>query len=279
MATKKKQTRSEEQIVDEGMDVTATAPPVDPEDASDLIIPEIEEAQAQAASGYSGEGQEASGGVSSGIQDRLAAALEALAAKKDNSGNEAIALAITALAGAIERMSDGQIRGANIIAEANKKSQRPFNEVPPKISVFNLRGEKDFPKPKLKCKMFLPWEAEEDSLDREEIELLNLLQQGEYVVTRNDRTKVKMHVTIKTKLDSDDPSILMINHDTAFNNDYHRMLPPLTDILREMLKQNPRTKALANQVVTMDEEAAFILAGQLNDGTVPENGRVISVGE
>lgn len=267
---KKSTARPVEEIIEEGMDVQATAKPVDPENFDDITSDAVEDA----LPGNLPPAQQ-------DITDRLTIALEALAARKDQpaQNNDAIAGAIIVLAGAIERMYEGQLKGANIIAEANKKSQRPFNENAPKISVFNLRGEKDFPKPKLKCKMLLPWEAEEDSLDREEIELLNLLQAGEYGVLRNDRTKVKMTVMVKTKLDSDEASILMINHDTAFNNDYHRMLPPLTEILRQMLKQNPRTKHAANLVVSMEEEAAFILAGQLNDGTVPENGRVLSVGE
>lgn len=274
MASKGKKTpaRPMAEIVDEGMDVETTAAPVDPDDASDLISNvggdlDASDIAAPANSQLAGE-----------VAAQLAA-LQAESAKRDDSRDGAIANAIALLAGAIERMAGGQLQGARIIAEGNKKSQRPFNEVPPMISVFNLRGEKDFPKPKLKCRMLLPWEADEDASDREEVELLNLLQAGEYIVHRNDRTKIKITVRITTKLDSDEPSILVINHDTAFNNDYHRMLPPLTDMLRQMLRQNPKTKQAANEVLTMDEEAALILAGKLNDGTVPEDGKLISVGE
>lgn len=274
MATKirKRPARSENEIATEGMEVEATAAPVDPDDASDLI------------SDVGGDVEDPGTSPAATVEmaDKLAEALNLMReqqGKRDESQNVMMATAMTTLAAAIERMAGGQLQGAKIIAEANKKSQRPFNEVAPKISVFNPRGEKDFPKPHLKCKMLLPWEAEEDSLDREEIELLNLLQAGEYLVLRNDRTKIKITVRIITKLDNDDPSVLMMNHDTAFNNDYHRMLPPMVDILRQMLKQNPRTKNAADAVVTMDEEAAFILAGQLNDGTVPEDGKLISVGE
>lgn len=264
------------EIVAEGMDVVATAPPVDPDDYSDVTSEEVE-------SGLAAENEAATGlpPVGDVMQDRLAAALEALAVKNTQtpSGDDRLAAAMELMALAIQRMTEGQMKGSQLIADANKRAVRPENANAPMISVFNLRGEKDFPKPRLKCRMLLPWEAEEDSLDREEIELLNLLQAGEYTVVRNDRTKVKMRISIQTKLDSDEASILLLNHDTAFNNDYHRMLPPLTDILRQMLKQNPRTKHLANQVLTMDEEAALILTGQLNDGTVPENKRVVSVGE
>lgn len=222
---------------------------------------------------------------------RLTIALEALASNQNKGGrdndsgsemNTQIAAAMVMLAKAMERMTEGQMDGSRLIADATKRAQRPNNEFPPSISAFNLRGDKDFPKPPLKCQMFLPWPCEPDSpeLTREEIELLNILEPGEYIVKRNDNTKIKMTVRIETKLDSDDPSRLIVNHDTAFNNDYHRLMPPMDQWLRGMLNSKPRLRARVAAVLTMDEEAALILAGKLNDGSVPEKGKfVVSRGE
>lgn len=268
-------------IVPEGMSVRATARPVDPDDFGDVMSSNdprnFDDEGAGFDPGAAGEGA----AVPTDLTTRLTEALEALAARQGTAqGPDPITLGIlSTLTAAVDRLSQGQLQGAQIIAQATRKASRPSNEAPPKISVLNPRGDKDFPKPPLKCMMLLPWEAEWESLDREEIELLNLLEPGDYVVVRNDRTKIKMMVRCEFKLDSDVPSKLIMNHDTAFNNDYHRMMPPLIDMLRGMLKQNPKTRAKAEMVLTMDEELALIEAGKLNDGSVPVSGQVVSVGE
>lgn len=261
--SRNKNARPPSDVIGEGMDVqSATAPPVDPEDASDLVSGSSEEPD---------------------ITERLTIALEALAQKQVATGGTTesalFAAAMNRMAEALERVSEGQLKGSKLVADATIRAQRPSNEFAPKISVFNLRGEKDFPKDKLKCRMLIPWEAEEDSLTREEVELLNLMQPGEYIVVRNDRTKVKLYCRVSTNLDSDVPALLIINHDTAFNNDYHRMMPPLTEVLRQMLKQNPKSRNAEKLVLSMEEEEALILAGKLNDGSTPTDGTVISVGQ
>ena len=51
--------------------------------------------------------------------------------------------------------------------------------------------------------------------------------------------------------------------------------------LRQVCRQShkPAVKRAADLVVTMDEELAYIVAGQLNDASHPADGRVVSVGE
>lgn len=207
---------------------------------------------------------------------RLTAAMEVIAASSADASTKDRAL--DRLAAAFERMASVQLEAADRVANATRIASRPENQVAPNISVYNPRGEKDFPKPPLKCRMLLPWDAEPESLTREEVELLNLLRPGEYIVRRNDSTKVKITVRAIYKLDSDDLDILLMNHDTAFNNDNHSLIPPFSELLRQILKQNPKTRTSADQVLTMDEEEALILAGKLNDGSIPGNGQVISVG-
>ena len=211
--------------------------------------------------------------TSGGIQARMLAALESLAAKPDRTDREDSAL--DRLAAAFERMASAQLEGADRVAKATKAVTRPSNEAPPKISTLNPRGDKDFPRPQLKATFLLPWAADWDTLTREEIELLNLILPGDYVVKRNDATKVKIAVRATYKVDSDTIDKVLFVHETAFNNDYHSLMPP--DWIRQMVRQNPKTRAACDAVLTMDEEEDLILAGCLNDGS--KSGKLVSVGE
>lgn len=210
------------------------------------------------------------------IDERLTRVLEALAAKQGNDDNNAI----VKLAEAIERMTGSTIEGAKIQARATRVGARHENLVSAGISTLNLRGEKDFPKPPLACEFMIPWLIDYDSVTREEIELLNLIATapGEYPVRRNDGSKVKLIVSAQLTPDSDRLERVIFKHDTAFNNDNHSLMPPLTDMLRGMLKSKPHTKKLAEAILTMDAEADLIKDGKLNDGTVPDDQIVVSMG-
>lgn len=153
-----------------------------------------------------------------------------------------------------------------------KQIHRPRNEFPPLMSVFNPRGDKDYPRPLLKCEMFTPWFRPWDpgSLTREEVELLNLLDEGEYTMTRNDGTKVVLPVIVKYKLGTKEPERITITHESAFKNEEQARNKSLADTLRSMLGRK------AKDVITMEEEEAYIRLGQLNDGTQSE--QPVSVG-
>lgn len=217
------------------------------------------------------------------ILGRMEAMFERFQAKGAETSGDAqnmMAMAMMTLAEAIKGMKQGQIDAANIIANMQRSTTAPENKFFPDISAFNLRGEKDFKRPTLRCEYFLPWPINPGSaeeLTREEVELLNLVRPGEHMVLRADRTKIKIHVHQINKLDSDEPSRVVFNHDTAFNNDYHRLMP--YDWIRQIVESNPKTRAAAKAVLTMDEEEALILARQFNDGRVAEaNEAVISMG-
>lgn len=195
-------------------------------------------------------------------------------------GQDMMAMAMMQLAQAMQGMQKTQIDAANIIAGMQRTTMAPENKFFPAISDFNLRGEKDFPRPQLRCEYFLPWPVKpsaSEELTREEVELLNLMVQGEHMVIRADRTRVKVICRIHTKLDSDEPSRVVLNHETAFNNDYHRLMP--YDWIRQMVESNPKTRAAAKAVLTMDEEAALIVARKFNNGELAAEGQqVVSVG-
>ena len=109
------------------------------------------------------------------VLTRLTIALEAMAAKQQT--DPAATLVIEKLTEAVDRMAVNQKEGAEKVADATLRQGRRSNEVVPMRSVFNPRGIllEEYQKPKLKCTMMLPWLAENDSLTREEVELLNLL--------------------------------------------------------------------------------------------------------
>jgi hypothetical protein len=203
------------------------------------------------------------------VMARLADAIERLGQKDANTpGAQELMLRLST---ALERVSEAQMKGSELIASETRKAHRPSNSVVPEVSVFNRRGtmlDPDEPgphKPKLRCLMLLPWIAEWESLTREEVELLNLLRPGEYSLKRIDNSKVRVTITMDFKVDGNTPSRLVLTHDTAFNNDNFRLIPPLSDMLRQVLKQHdPEIRQWAAEVLSDEEEEALIEAGELS---------------
>lgn len=201
-------------------------------------------------------------------EERFTLALEAIASRLGSLPANSDAGAIQTLSAAMVELAQAQ---KDIAADQQKRTDRdapPENNSVPKISVFNLRGDKDFPRPGLKCQMFIPYPAYRDDLTREEIELLNLLEPGDYPIEMNDGLVVTLTVTAVLNLDKVGVSRLVLSHPTAFKNDNHKNLIPKARMLREMLAQHNTTRAASAAVLTMREEAALIAAGKLNDGTI-----------
>lgn len=194
---------------------------------------------------------------------------DALDRLSQRGGNDELMAQLTA---ALVRLSDAQIQGAQLIASEQRRTHRPTNELVPNISVFNRRGvlldhereQGPFKQP-LKCDMFVPYFAEWESCTREEVDLLNLLQQGEYLLTLNDDTVVPVTVLVDYKLDRVTPHRLRIRAQDAFNQEHKREVPPLAKFLRELLAQHkdPAIPIAAKLVMTDREEAAMIAAKQL----------------
>lgn len=153
-----------------------------------------------------------------------------------------------------------QVEGNKGAADALRRSQDPSNPFAPDVSVFNPRGERDHPRPQLKCRMFLPWEAERESMTREEIELLNLLEPGDYYVRRNDESKMLVGIKTNTNPNTGQYDRLLMNSETGFNNDYHWLVPPLRNMLRQILDQRPHTQEAARKVITTEREIELIRA-------------------
>lgn len=173
---------------------------------------------------------------------------------------------LQALVSALQSIASGQQdarSAAQQALEMSARMQQPDNRTAPGISVFNPQGDTQFPRPKLKCRMFLPWQAEEASLTFEEIELLNLLESGEFTLRRNDDSKITVTVRTIVNESTGKPDRLLVNSETAYNNDNHWMMPPLAKMLREVLRQRPSTRSAADQVLTMDERVEAVERGEL----------------
>lgn len=197
------------------------------------------------------------------ILDRLTAAMERLSQAPATDQNRDL---LEKLSGALERVSDSSLAGAKLVADETRRAHRPSNEVVHKRSVYNLRGEtlEGYEKPKLRCVMMVPFLVENESVTREEVELLNLLEPGEFTIKRIDGSKVKVAISVTYGLDNVTPSRLLLTHETAFNNDNFKLLPPMSDTYRQILNQtNPEARRRGLAVLTMDEEAALIAAGEL----------------
>lgn len=188
---------------------------------------------------------------------RLASAIEALAHRPAGplTGDQRLMERLVAV---MEKVANGQTVANTATADAIRKSQDPSNMFSPLVSVFNPRGERDHPRPQLRCRMFLPWEAEVESLTREEIELLNLLEPGEFYIKRNDDSRIL--ITVKTTVNPNTGQYerLLMNSETGFNNDYHWLIPPMRVMLRQILAQRPKTKADAAAVRSMEDELSLI---------------------
>lgn len=154
-------------------------------------------------------------------------------------------------------------------AEAFAKIQNPSNVVPTGRSAFNPRGDKlnDYAMPRLKCEIHAPWKIhpEYHGLDREEVELFNLLEPGEYRIELNDGTPQKIVVVARRHAISGEFTALTMGgplddkgHPTAlFTKELKERFPPMRTMLRDMLG------ARATGVLTMKQETALIAAGEL----------------
>lgn len=172
---------------------------------------------------------------------------------------------VAALVDALRNIATGQ-QDARVAAqqalEMSAKMQQPDNRTAPGRSVYNPQGDAQYPRPRLKCKMFIPWPADPESLTFEEIELLNLLEPGEYFVRRNDGTRITVTIRASHNLNGS-MDRLLLNAETAFNNDNHWLMPPLATLLREVLKQVPAARDKAGNVLTMDDREYLVSRGEL----------------
>ncbi len=137
-------------------------------------------------------------------QAYILALVEKVLALQANAPTTQNAEILERLSGAMERLAQAQVTQGEIANAERKRAARHSNEVVPNRSVYNPRGETcpdGWQKPVVKCPMYIPWVADDACLTREEVELLNLLEPGEYTVTRIDDTQIVLPVRTETNLD------------------------------------------------------------------------------
>lgn len=146
--------------------------------------------------------------------------------------------------------------------EAAQKKQQPSNIAAPQISVFNPRGEKDYPMPALVCEIWAPWKIHPayHGLDREEVELFNLLiAQGDaqYTFEGNDELPIKVTVKVRRNEFSNAPERCDLTCLEFSKEHKGQKLKAMRTILREVLGDK------AHGVMPMVQERKLILAGEL----------------
>lgn len=152
-----------------------------------------------------------------------------------------------------------------IVTRLGKYKENPDGS--PKRSEFNQRGQRDYPLPPLKCRFFAPHPIDPDpeisGMTREEIELANLLQPGEYRITLNDNSQTAM--TIEATMNKATGAVEQMRAvSPAFDREMFKQMPPLVRWLREVLAQHPEAiAAQADEVLTMAKEKALIASGEL----------------
>ena len=169
--------------------------------------------------------------TSSVIADRLTAMLEAQQAKQ-----------VVDTMDTAEARKSGRHVGPTGVLE---------NEFPPEISFLNPLGERDHPRPELKCRIvWAGYEEKKESLTREEIELLNQIEPGDYRVTKSDGVTIPF--TVKAK-QGNNGKLEMLRFSFPCKNVEDRMgIRSKVDWLREVLgEKGPSSAALLAEIAQL----------------------------
>ncbi len=179
--------------------------------------------------------------------------------EKEKAVDPQTAALLEGFRGIAEELKQSRLEAPDVQAKAMKKAMRPSNDAVPNISAFNPRGEKDYPMPALKCEILAPYSIHPayHGLDREEVELFNLLEPGEYDIDLVDGTRGRIFV--KGTYNEITQTLEKMAFDTSprWTSENKSLFPSTRVMLREMLGE------AASAVRTMGEERKLILAGSL----------------
>lgn len=163
-----------------------------------------------------------------------------------------------------ERQLELQEKAQGIQKEQLRQTRHRSNQQGALRSPFNPRGDKDFPLQDLKCEMWLPFKIttpDIGGLDREEVELANLLQPGEYQIEMNDGAIQKVCVVGVQNPETGQLYKLSLlgprdengAHTGLFTKDRIQRFPSLKSILRQLVGEEASAS-----VMTMKEEVRRI---------------------
>jgi hypothetical protein len=145
-----------------------------------------------------------------------------------------------------ERQLRAQEAQAGIQSEQLKQTAKKNLASPPLVSAFNPQGEKDYPMPRLKCEVWMPWPQTPafHAFDWEEVELINLVEPGEYTIRLNNDelcpvvvigTVNKVNGKLERMQFSRGWDEDARHHTALFTPENHRDFPSLRLLLRQML--------------------------------------------
>ena len=188
------------------------------------------------------------------------------------------------MAQVMDRLARIQEASNQVHRQQLKQTAPKSNTQGPGISVFNPRGQKDFPMPRLKCEVLMPFsqKPEGHGLDREEVELLNLVEPGIYNVELNDDSTIKVCVIGRKNRATDQLDLLTfsgpIDPDTGhptplWTASNKQQFPPLRVLLRQIVGEAAdavlpiatERKKVAQflAATTPEQQQAALLAGAL----------------
>lgn len=167
--------------------------------------------------------------------------------------------------------------------EQLKQTRNKNNARAPEVSVYNPQGQKDYPMPELACEVLMPWPLRptQHGLTYEEVELMNRIKPGEYVLELLDGTMVQACIlgtknTITGKIERlafmgqrDDESG---HYSTLYSKERRNAFPSMVATLKQILGQMPGVDY--SDVLSMKERAARVKLPAADPKHLP-----VSVGE
>ncbi len=157
------------------------------------------------------------------------------------------------------RKGDQDIQNRSLKQTASKNNARA-----PEISVYNPQGQKDYPMPVLQCEVLMPWPLRASDMNGgltyEEVELMNKIKPGEYVLELLDGTAVQCCVlgtknTITGKIERlafmGQFDAEARNYSTLFSKERRNIMPSMVSTLKQVIDQMP--DASYEDVLSMKE--------------------------
>jgi hypothetical protein len=135
----------------------------------------------------------------------------------------------------VEARKAGRVLGASGSYENNR---------PPEVSHYNPLGERDNPRAELKCKMvWVGYSMTKEALTREEVNLLNQVEPGDYRVTKADGSTIDFKVDCRK--DRAGRPELMTFHFPCKNREEKMNHMGTVSYLKEVLAQQAERAAAA----------------------------------
>lgn len=183
------------------------------------------------------------------------------------------------MASVMDKLANIALANNSVQREQLKQTKRRSNQFAPLTSPMNYRGEKDYPMAPLKCPMYIPHKVDEANiggLTREEVDLLNLVEPGDYFIEMNDGDRQAVCVVGYRssttnelyRMDFMGPRDEEGKHTGLFTHDRRNRFPSFRMLLRQILGEK------ADGVMTMAEEKRRVRLPETDPQHLP-----ISIGE